>query len=328
MKLSGRLPAPTRRPQSEKKRELGLWQSFFLTCFCTLALVLFLLYRQHRWVDRGQRTVVVIHPATNEGVRQKLTLIVLDPLQSDVRILPLPPQQNVVTVLPRFGAYQSDALVGLTLLEKLDWQFLELTLAQEYGVVLDGAVWTQEQNISTLSDVKGLAWKGITRQSKTTFSYWDSWVWWRLLGTIPSHQVEVAPLTEWIDEEGRLREVPYETWAETKIQDEQIRQSGLSVVVQNGTEQQGQAQRTARMLKLIGYAVRNIETVTTQESTKIVLNPQRAEQGEVRWALQRLQDLYPWAEVVEDAGTTQKARSDIVLILGKDQEGSLTLRRP
>jgi hypothetical protein len=298
-----------------------LWQSFFLTALLSLFLVVFLLYRQRDWTLRGQRALVIVHEQ-QEGVRQNLTLVVADPLQSDLRILPLPPEQYVVTALSRYGAYQTDALAGLTLLENLDWDFLQQSLAREYGVVVDGVVWTDQANVTTQAEVRRLSWSGVFNQSATTLSYWDRWTWWRLVGSVPSYQVEIAPMKDWIDEEGRLRDTPYEAWAETKIQDEQIRQSGLTVVVQNGTQLQGEANRVARMLRLIGYAVRNIDTVEKQESTKIVLGASREEQPEIAWALARLRDLYPRAEVVVDDAAVQKARSDIVLIMGQNQEGS------
>jgi hypothetical protein len=323
MRIGGRLPAPPRRSTSQTPRGKGLalWQSFFLTALLSLFLVVFLLYRQREWTLRGQRALVIVHEQ-KEGVRQKLTLVVVDPLQQDLRILPLPPQQYVITALTRYGAYQTDALAGLTLLENLDWRFLEQSLAREYGVVLDGVVWTDQQSITSQSDVRTLSWSGVLNQSKTTLAYWDRWTWWRLVGSVPQYQVELAPLQDWVDGDGRLRDTAYESWAETKIQDEQVRQSGLTVVVQNGSEAQGEANRVARMLRLIGYAVRNIDTIDRQTNTKIVLGSRREEKPEIAWAVTRLRDLYPHAEVIEDESAVQKARSDVLLILGQDGEGS------
>ncbi len=327
MNIGARLPAFARRPSRGHEKGLTLWQSFFFTVLVSLFLVVFLLYRQREWEQRGQRAVLVVHEQ-EQGVRQRLTLVVADPIQSDIHILPLPEKQYVVTAIARYGAYQTDALAGLTLLEGLDWEFLEQSLSREYGVVIDGIFWTHESEIKSDAGVRGLAWQGILNRVNTTLSYWDRWTWWRLVRSVPSYQVELAKTEDWVDAEGRLRTLAYESWAEKKIQDEQIRQSGIAVVVQNGSQIQGEANRVARMLRIVGYAVRNIDTIDPQENTKIVLSQTREEKSEIAWAVSRLKELYPQATVEENTEVAQRARADIVLVIGKNQEGSFTLRRP
>ena len=50
----------------------------------------------------------------------ELTLVVVDPLQQDLRILPLPPQQYVITALTRYGAYQTDGDEGAQVMDSSD----------------------------------------------------------------------------------------------------------------------------------------------------------------------------------------------------------------
>lgn len=323
-----RLPASPRSPRDSRgSTRFGLVQSFGLTILLTVILVVFLLYRQKTWQFSGQRAVVIIQEE-KDSVRRPITIAVVDPSASKLTLIPLPRQQYVSPSITSYGPYQTDALVGLTQLDSLKWEFLQQTLAWEYGVGVDGILWTNKESVATLKDVRSIAQSGILNTTATTMKYWDRWQWQQMLSRVPEYQVETAPLAEWLEEDGTLKELSYDGWAERTIQDTQVRQSAISVVVQNGSGVQGQANRVARALRLTGFGVRNIDTVGEQSNTKIVLSPSlKKDEASIRWSIARIHSLFPYADVISEAEITERTRADIVVILGKDQAEELTLRR-
>lgn len=310
-----------------KKLSFSRLRSFLFTVLISVLLIVFVLFRQREWRQPGQRAVLIVQEGQDE-VRRPLTIAISDPETPKLVLMPLPRNQYVAAAVASYGTYQTDALVGLTQLEKLDWAFLKQTVTWEYGVVIDGVVWTKASTVASLADVAKIAQAGIVNSLPTTLTYWDRWAWYQQLAKIPSYQGETVKLSDWLQPEGQLQELSYDAWAERTIQDSQVRRANLSVVVQNASGVQGQASRVARALRLIGFGVRNIETLPEQSNTKILLSPDlKRTEPVVRWGEERLKRLFPYAGVEENSEITQRARADMVLLLGTDQREALTLHR-
>ncbi len=313
--------AQIRRRQKSSKSwqgEPGIFKYFALIFIISLGLAGFTLFMQRHWRDPGQRGVLIIHDGL-DSVRKPLTLVVIDPESPRLVILPLPPEQSL-TLLLNYGSYQSQALVRLTQLEKLRWDFLLSTLALQYGVALDGMIWTKLDKIESPGDLRSLALGSIFRQNPTTLAWWDRGRLLADLQRIPEHKVDRSFPTD-ADEAG------LEQWASRLIQDTQIRHSGVTVAIQNGSGVQGLAARLSRMLRIMGYDVRALETVAEVSTSKLVFRPNFEENVGGHWARLRLQAVASFLSPETDAQLPEKLRADLVVIVGTDLKTKFSLHQ-
>lgn len=286
---------------------------FGLVFFLSLVLAIFILFRQRRWEGNHQRAVLVVHQGQDE-VRQALTIVVLKP-EKKVQVLPIPARQVIETPLD-YGSFNSDALVGLTQLEKLQWEFLTYTLSLEFGVGIDGIIWTKDEQINQLSQLKKLSIMSILNQRPTTMAFWDRLKLGQSLQRVPSYQFELVDVNIYLDEStNRLDKTRYDRWAELYLQDAEIRGSDFSLVVQNATSVNGYATRVGRMLGLMGYYVRGLETVEEDADTTLYIT-----KGNLVWPGDRLRNFFAALPQKRDDELPQEKRTNAVLRLGNDQK--------
>lgn len=275
---------------------------------------------QRRWKLAGQRAVLIVHDSVDE-VRKPLSLAVVRPTSDELTLISIPPNQSINT-LKNDVAYSSDALVGFTQLEGYSWQYLQYVAGLEYGVIIDGIVWSQQApDQITLDSVRKLAQQSLFRQTPTTLAYWDRFMWWRSLSQIPNYEVEQASeMQQFLTEEQALDTTKYQKQFFSQVQDVAIRNSGWSVAILNGSGIQGYASRVASALEMMGYEVRSVDTIESTEHSALVFAPQRADSFiEEQWAQQRLRDFFHPFERREDEELTRRRRSNAVIILGTDQ---------
>ncbi len=285
---------------------------FFIIVILAWALTIFILFRQRQWKGEEQRGVVIVQSVPDE-VRQPLTLVILKPDQK-VFLLPIPPEQKIETPF-NYGVYTSDALGGLTQLEDLKWEFLLSTLSLEFGVGLDGIIWT-DSPVTTLGDLRAVGLQAMLNRKATTLPWWDRMTLWRKLQQMPSYQIETEEIARYLQTETQMLDTNrYDRWAEFSLQDARIRESGFSVSVQNGSGIEGYAGRVGRMLGLMGYDLRSVETVGTNTISELLW----AQDPGNGWSQRRLRELLPVFSSRTDSGTTEQARSQAVIRLGTDQ---------
>jgi len=284
-------------------------------------LTIFILFRQREWSGNQQRGIIVIESRPDE-VRQPVTLVIMKP-DNKVLLMPIPAQQKIETPF-NYGTYSSDALVGLTQLEELDWEYLEYTLALEFGVSLDGIVWT-DTPVSSLGDLRSLGLQAMLNRRASTLSWWDRMTWWRWLQQVPSYQLETVNLSSYlVSETNMLDTTRYDRWAELYLQDPDIRGNGFSVSVQNGSGIEGYASRVGRMVGLMGYDLRSIDTVGTSTISELLWAEDLQSDN---WSAQRLQSVLAPFRARVDQGANEQARSQAIIRLGTDQATLFQSRR-
>lgn len=291
--------------------------AFVLIFFASLFLAVFVLFMQRRWRAPGQRAIVIVHDAV-DPVRKPLTIVIIDPQSPRLTIAPLPPERSFSPLLG-YGTYQSQALVGLTQLDGLKWDFLTGSLSLELGVALDGIIWSRSEKIESRGDVRAAVLAVLANRSATTLAYWDRGRLLAMLESIPDYKLDISFPAQ-ADEDA------VEKWAARTIQDNQIRSSGITVAIQNASGIQGLATRYSRMLRIMGYDVRNIETIPEQTRSRLVHRPEAESTSQGQWAIHRLVVAASYLEKEVDEELAQKLRSDLVLVLGTDMRERLTLR--
>ncbi len=278
-------------------------------------MAVFILFMQRRWRSAGQRAIIIVHDTVDE-VRKPLTIVVLDPNAPRLTILPLPPEKPILPLL-NYGSYPSQGLVGLTQLEDLRWEFLTGSLALEYGAAVDGIIWSRQTKLLSRGELRSLIWQTIANRASTTLAYWDRWQLLAMVEAIPDYKLDLS----WSAEASADDQ---EKWASRTIQDNQIRQSGIAVAVQNAAGIPGLATRFARMARIMGFDVRNIENGETQVKSQLLYKPELIENAAGQWALQRLEMATGYLNSKPDSNITQRLRSDLVIILGTDWRDQLT----
>ena len=273
---------------------------------------------QRKWRGVGQRGVVIVHNSVDE-VKKPLTLAVIEPSSGSLTLLPLGPEKSVSTALEH-GLYPTQALVGLGQLEKLDWSFLLTTLSLEYGVVLDGVIWSSESQVVSVADVRDAAWTALRPGAQTTLPFWDRISFWLLAQRISDYRVNTDFDPEWSSD-------IFDRWAGKELQDPQIRGSGLTLAIQNGSGIPGLATRFSRSLKLMGYDVRSVETVDTRKTSELVLGDVGKKNTTQLWAQNRLRALFSELSVRNNPDLLTDTRSDGVVIFGTDWREQFTRLR-
>jgi len=289
----------------------SIWKAFGIIFLLSTVLSVFILFRQRQWQGDHQRAVLVVHSVGDE-VRQPLSLVIVKP-ENKIQVLPLPPDQIVETPLD-YGGYATDALVGLTQLENLRWEYLTYAVSLEYGVAIDGIVWSKEPDLKNLSQVRKLAFLALINRQPSTIVFWDRFKWWVWLQRVPSYQFESVDVAQYVDGNRRLDQARYDRWAELYLQDSAIRGSDYSLIVQNGTGVDGYAHRVGRMLGLMGFYVRGLETIDGLEKSAVLL-----EKGAEPWSAQRLQSVFSSFPSKKDPGLVEEKRTNAVLRVGTDQ---------
>jgi hypothetical protein len=310
---------PRHRTVSTRLRDKGqdnwssIWRMFGLVFVLSTLLAIFILFRQRTWRGNNQRAFLVVYESPGE-VRRPMSLVVLKP-QRKVQVIPLPPEQ-IMEAPFGYGNYTSDALVGLTVLENLRWDFLQYVVALEYGVGVDGIIWSEQSDMGKLTEVKKLALLAALNQRPTTLAFWDRLILWQWLLRVPAYQFEMVDVKTYLNNEThQLDQARYDRWAELYLQDTSIRQSNYSVVVQNGTGVDGYAGRVGRMLSLMGFYVRGLETINEQKESTLVIEKQNQ-----NWPGERLEMILKLWKKKRDTGLTTEKRVNAVLQLGTDEK--------
>lgn len=310
--------AKTSLPRSDA--DISIWRrglSFLLIVSITSALVVFVMFMQHRWRLTGLRAIAVVHN-TQDEVRKPLSIVVYEPEQKHTTVITVPRDQQLL-LWSSPAQYAADALIGFAMLEDVEWQFVQFQLFLEYGVVVDGIVWSSlsVEELQTPRGVERLAWSLLRPRRESTLTYYDRWKWWSWTHRVlsPSYSNTTPPLLT----EQQLDNSSYDRWANTRVQDPQVRRSRWSIAIVNASGKQGQAQRLARGLRLLGYEVRQVDTIEPQEKSELVFAPSKdSSTQEAEWARVRLREVLGWA-VREDEALTSQRRSDAVVVIGQDQ---------
>lgn len=306
------IPRRRQRSSATAHSSQSVGKVFGIIFLLSMVLAVFILFRQRQWRGDQQRAVLVVH-SIREEVRQPLSLVVMKP-ENKVQVLPLPPDQIIETPLD-YGGYTTDALVGLTQLEKLRWEYLTYTVSLEYGVAIDGIAWSNEPDLKSLAQVKKLSFFALVNRRPSTIVFWDRFKWWIWLQRVPSYQFESVDVAQYVDGNHRLDEARYDRWAELYVQDASIRGSDYSLIVQNGTGVDGYAHRVGRMLGLMGFYVRGLETIDGLEKSAVLL-----EKGTSSWSSQRLQAVFASFPDKKDPALIEEKRTNAVLRVGNDQK--------
>lgn len=308
-------------PESSSRSFWTLSRVFLAIALLAWVLTIFILFRQSEWSGKQQRGVILIESRPDE-VRQPLTLVIMKP-DNKVFVMPIPAQQKIETPF-NYGTYSSDALVGLTQLEQLDWEYLEYTLALEFGVALDGIIWT-DTPASSVGELRSLGLQAVLNRKASTVSWWDRMTWWRWLQQVPTYQLETLDMSNYlIGDTNMLDTTRYDRWAELYLQDPDIRGNGFSVSVQNGSGIEGYASRVGRMVGLMGYDLRSIDTVGTSTISELLWAETLQRDN---WSAQRLQEVLEPFRARVDQGANEQARSQAIIRLGTDQSTLFQSRR-
>jgi hypothetical protein len=86
------------------------------------------------------------------------------------------------------------------------------------------------------------------------------------------------------------------------------------LIVQNGTGVDGYAHRVGRMLGLMGFYVRGLETIDGLEKSAVLL-----EKGAAPWSAQRLQSVFSAFPSKKEPSLVEEKRTNAVLRVGTDQ---------
>lgn len=295
----------------------SLLKIFFWIAIVAIGLTIFVWYRQREWRVQGQRGVVIVHTA-DDPIRRPITLAITTAEDPTTYIVQTPRDQKIT--LPESDVeYMVDALEGIREIEQKSWSSTLLTLSLEYGIVFDGVVWTDIPFADfTPQKLNKISTQIIFNRTPTTLSRWDRFTWWRLLRQVPSFKRQVVTIDQYLANEKTLNQATFDPWARLKWQDWGARQSELAVAVLNASGVQGQASRFARMLELVGYEVRSVDTIPEQEQSQLILTHQVLESPQEEWALDRLQTLFDSFDRTEDAAQLERRRVEAIIILGKE----------
>jgi hypothetical protein len=202
----------------------------------------------------------------------------------------------------------------------LRWEFVLNTLSLKYGIALDGIIWTKAAKVDSKGAVAGVALSALLRRSPTTLSFWDRGKLLAGVQAIPEYQVDRSFPTVASEEE-------LDKWAGRAVQDTRIRSSGLTVAIQNASGVQGLAARLSRMLRLMGYDVRAIDTVPEQADSRLVFRPELDREASGHWAKLRLLAAASYLTPQTDTVLPDKLRADLVVVIGTDLRAKLSLRQ-
>lgn len=309
-----RRPAPVTVRREARTSRLGVVWTFFAIFVVATLLSVFVVLMQRRWTQGGQRAVLLIEPA-NADLRQRLSIVLTQPGQRQAVLLRLPPNQGVATF--QQGQYESDALAGFIRLEKMDWAQLRLLVGLQYGVAVDDIVWVRDE-VTTWPQVQAALTPLLWAQLPTTLTYADRWQLWWQVRRIPAGAVQVPDLSRWQLETGILDTSAYDRAVSRWLEDAQIRASGMTVAVENGTPLQGLGGRVARALTLLGFEVVAVDSVAPTEKS-MLLRAEETSNAASRWGESRLRTLIPQLpKSTQDQAHIQLRRSDWVVVLGQD----------
>jgi hypothetical protein len=303
---------PSSNDSHSKKSFWTLSRVLIIIAIVAWILTIFILYRQRRWQGPEQRAVLVVQ-SVPDTVRLPLRLVVLKPGEK-IYILNISPEQKIATPF-KYGTYTSDALVGLTQMEEMEWSYLEYLIALEFGVAVEGIIWT-DSPVTSRSELSALSLQAVLNRKSNTMPWWDRLTLWHRVQQTPSYQVESVDLGQYLISDTKLLDTTrYDRWAELYLQDSTIRGSGYSVAVQNGSGIEGYAGRVGRMLGLMGYDLRSIDTVGTSTLSEVIWSQSNRNE----WESTRLQTLFSSFSQRIDPNTVEQARSRAVVRLGTDQ---------
>ncbi len=286
----------------------------------SLILTVFVLFMQRQWRHTGQRVVLLVHE-NEDPVRKPLTLAVLRLEEKEVTFLPIPAEQQIA-LEDNTVSYSSDALVGYTQLEERSWEYLQYILSLEYGLPIDGILWTGTAPGKVgVGELREVARDALWRRAPTTLTYWDRLQLWRGLFGVPAHQVETLDgISQLLNEDDVLNTSEYQRQYFSVLQDPAIRNSGWSIAILNGSGIQGYASRVAGALEMMGYEVRGVDTVDETLDSEVLLAPnEQTVFAEDIWAKYRLKDTFQHFAQSTDEEITRRRRSNAVIILGTDQ---------
>lgn len=304
------------RPNLENRS--GKLAAFLLITILSVGLVFFVWFMQRQWRQPVQRSLLVVH-TSEDPIRRPLTLLIATADSSRLLIVPLPRDQQI-PVMGTGTEYPSDAWVGVTELEKQPWSYLISNMGQTYGIQADGVVWTdQPYDNFEFAQAKTLANKMLFNQVKTTVRQWDRWSWQKMVYSVPAYKAERREdLNTFLNAEKRMEINLSDRFLAQFFQDTTIRQNRVSVAVLNASGQQGRAQQIARMLELIGFEVRSVDTIEPQEQSKLLVHPDWIKKTDAQWPQERLHQIFSSYEITPDTDQTERRRTDVVVIVGRE----------
>lgn len=251
--------------------------------------------------------MIVQHPAVSDVVTP-LTLVIWQPAEREVILLPVP--QTL-----KFQSSQNAEPYAFATLPRLaeveGWSetrwLREVSL--QFGVVFDGVLVTPvDQNDFTPGVLLAESRRAVWGQRLSSLGIWDSLTWWQGLKRTDALKREVVAFEpSWMTADGQLDPGTYDRFARLRLQDETIRSSEWVLRVTNLSGKAGEAGRHARMLELVGYGVRGLDTETVQGGSDLQILPASLDQsGEDHWARVRLMRLYDDWNVIEEASLEQQ----------------------
>lgn len=291
---------------------------FFLIVCLTLALWGWILYRNRDWQKLGQRALILIHPATGE-ITTPLTVAVWHPDQREVLLLPLPDEMQF-QASHNGERYSISSLPRLAEIENWSDVRWRRELSLQLGIIFDGSMWVSlPQDGFDLNELKQESWQALLGQRQSTLAPWDNLSWWQGMQQADDLRSQVFEFDRaWLGPDKTLNQSVYDRFARLRLQDETIRNSQWTLRVVNASGRSGEAGRQARMLELIGFGVRSVETQTEQSTSGVTTLPESDEFAqEERWARVRFQQLYVDWEQQENQKLFEQQRVQGEVVVGE-----------
>jgi hypothetical protein len=297
---------------------------FLFILLTTLGLTVWILHRQREWVDVGQRAMVIVHPATGE-ISTPLTIAVWHPETSEVLLLPLP-ESLMFRASHNGESYPVSGLPRLAEIENWSTTRWQRELSLQLGVVFDGSLHVSSpQTDFDLDELEAQSLQALLGGRQTSLVMWDRWTWLQALQNADDLKSRVITFESgWLDGDKHLNEAVYDRFARLRLQDETLRNSQWTLRVVNASGIAGDASRQARMLELIGYGVRAVESQDEMSLSTVVTLPRLAEDDAADvWARSRLQVLYADWFHEENDGLFEKQRVQGEVISGSEKVAEL-----
>jgi hypothetical protein len=303
------------REKKQKKRRLLVkkWAVILAVFFLiNFSIKLINNYRNSIW-DGNYRLNFVI---TNT---QNLYLASFDPRNENITLMKIPP--NTILEVPYgYGKYQVQFLEKLEEIENRP-DLTEKTVRENFGLAVDGWVRVGEGDPETKRNFEKLIFQLVEGKGKTNFSVWDIWrLWWQArkvketdfqklnLEQMGVFTKDKLPDQSWVL---LLDKAVFDQRVRNIFNDQMIRLENLSVVVLNGTDYSGLAERLSRIL--VNSGVNVVAVGNSEEPIKscLVKSPKSLKGSKTVALIRRLWNCL-WQE------ENEAGRADISLILGQD----------
>jgi hypothetical protein len=168
-------------------------------------------------------------------------------------------------------------------------------LSLQLGVIFDGSMSVSlPQDGFDLNELKQESWFAMLSQRESSLVPWDRLSWWQGIQKADDLRSQVFEFDRaWLTPEKTLNQSVYDRFARLRLQDEAIRNSQWTLRVVNASGRSGEAGRQARMLELIGFGVRSVDTQSDLSESAVTTLPETPETvSDERWARSRFKQLY------------------------------------